>query len=73
LIDGNQVGAIVFAPDLVADIYEKWIGFLAIVSSGLALMLLTGVIAYFTAGSALAPLQNLGDGLMRMRTEITST
>jgi two-component system, NarL family, sensor histidine kinase UhpB len=68
MIDGMQVGAIVFAPDLVADIYEKWIGFLAIAFSGLALMLVTGVIAYFTAGSALIPLQNLGDGLMRMRT-----
>ena len=68
MIDGKQVGVIVFAPDIVADIHEKWIGFLALASSGLVLMLLTGAIAYFTAGSALAPLQNLGDGLMRMRT-----
>ena len=66
-IEGKRVGDIVFAPDMSADIYEKWIGFLAIAASGIALMLLTGVIAHFTARSALDPLQNLGDGLTRMR------
>lgn len=68
MIEGKPVGDIVFAPDMSADIYEKWIGFLAIVCSGIALMLLTGAIAHFTARSALRPLQNLGDGLTRMRT-----
>ena len=66
-IEGKQVGDIVFAPDMSADIYEKWIGFLAIACSGITLMLLTGAIAHFTARSALRPLQNLGDGLTRMR------
>ena len=68
MIEGKQVGDIVFAPDLSADIYEKWIGFLAIACSGMVLMLLTWVIAHFAARSALRPLQNLGDGLTRMRT-----
>jgi two-component system, NarL family, sensor histidine kinase UhpB len=68
MIEGEQVGNIIFAPDMSADIYEKWIGFLAIVCSGIALMLLTGAIAHFTARSVLRPLQNLGDGLTRMRT-----
>jgi two-component system sensor histidine kinase UhpB len=67
-IEGKQVGDIVFAPDVSAQIHEKWIGFLAIVSSGITLMLLTGAIAHFTARSALRPLQSLGDGLTRMRT-----
>jgi two-component system, NarL family, sensor histidine kinase UhpB len=67
-IEGEQVGDIIFAPDMSADIYEKWIGFLAIVGSGIGLMLLTGAIAHFTARSVLRPLQNLGDGLTRMRT-----
>jgi two-component system, NarL family, sensor histidine kinase UhpB len=67
VIEGKQVGDIVFAPDLSADIYEKWIGFLAIACSGVALMLLTAAIAHFSARSALRPLQNLGDGLTRMR------
>ncbi|UPJ49193.1 HAMP domain-containing protein [Bradyrhizobium sp. 200] len=67
-IEGKQVGDIVSAPDLSADIYEKWIGFLAIACSGITLMLLTAAIAHFAARSALGPLQNLGDGLTRMRT-----
>ncbi len=66
-IEGKQVGDIVVAPDISADLYEKWIGFLAIACSGICLMLLTGAIAHFTARSTLQPLQNLGDGLTRMR------
>nr|WP_028348026.1 histidine kinase [Bradyrhizobium murdochi] len=68
MVEGKQVGDIVFAPDMSADIYEKWIGFLAIACSGTVLMLLTGAIAHFTVRSASVPLQNLGDGLTRMRT-----
>jgi two-component system sensor histidine kinase UhpB len=66
-IEGRQVGDIVFVPDMAADIYEKWIGFLAIACSGITLMLLTWAIAHFAARSALRPLQSLGDGLTRMR------
>ena len=66
-IEERQVGDIVVAPDMSADIYEKWIGFLAIACSGIALMLLTGAIAHFAARSALRPLQSLSDGLTRMR------
>jgi two-component system, NarL family, sensor histidine kinase UhpB len=67
MIEGRQVGDIVVAPDMSADIYEKWIGFLAITCSGITLMLLTGAVAHFAARSALRPLQSLGDGLTRMR------
>ncbi len=66
-IGGKQVGDIVVAPDLSADVYEKWIGFLAIACSAIGLMLSTGAIAHFTARSALQPLQDLGDGLTRIR------
>jgi two-component system sensor histidine kinase UhpB len=66
-VEGKQVGDIVFAPTMSADVYEKWIGFLAIATSGIVLMLLTGVIAHLAAGAALAPLKNLEDGLTRMR------
>src|SRR5690242_13514257 len=52
LIEGKQVGDIVFAPDLSADIYEKWIGFLALACSGVALMLATAAIAHLSARSA---------------------
>ena len=66
-IEGARAGDIVFSPDLSADLYEKWIGFLAIISSAIALTLLTGIIAYFTTRAVLAPLQNLGHGLTLMR------
>lgn len=62
-----HVGDIVFNPDLSADIFEKWIGFLAIVSSGSMLMLLAALSAYITTGTALRPLAQLGAGLTRMR------
>jgi two-component system, NarL family, sensor histidine kinase UhpB len=67
VIDGKRVGDLVFAPDISADIYEKWVGFLAIACSAVALMLLTGAIAYFIGRSTLQPLQHLGDGLTRIR------
>jgi two-component system sensor histidine kinase UhpB len=67
MLEGNRVGDIVFSPDISADIFEKWIGFLAILFSAFVLTLATAVIAYFAAGSALSPLQQLGEGLTRMR------
>lgn len=67
-IKERQVGEIVFSPDISAEIYEKWIGFLALVSIAIVLMLLTGSLAHFTAGSAIKSLLTLGEGLTRMRT-----
>jgi len=67
MIEGRHVGDIVFMPDLSADLFEKWIGFVSLVSLAAVLMVLTGLIAYFFAGAALRPLQNLGAGLTRIR------
>jgi two-component system sensor histidine kinase UhpB len=67
MIGDNHVADIVSAPDLSADLYETWISFLAIAFSGVSLIVLTGAIAYFTLGAALRPLQDLGEGLTRMR------
>lgn len=67
LIGGQRVGDIVFEPTLAADVHEKWIGFLAIMTAGAGLALVTIVIAYLTIGSALEPLRNLGLGLARLR------
>ncbi|MBR0874705.1 histidine kinase [Bradyrhizobium tropiciagri] len=62
-----HVGDIVFVPDLSADLFEKWLGFLVIVASSSALMLLAALTAYFTTGTALRPLEQLGAGLTRMQ------
>ncbi|WGD52076.1 histidine kinase [Bradyrhizobium sp. CB1650] len=67
VINGKHVGDIVFQPDLSADVFEKWVGFLALTCFIVALTGLTGIIAYGFAGSALRPLQYLGEGLTRMR------
>lgn len=67
VIDGKRVGDIVFMPDLSADLFEKWIGFLALTSLIAVLTVLTGTIAYLFTESALRPLQNLGAGLTRIR------
>ncbi len=52
---------------MAADIYEKWIGFLAIVVAGTSLMLLTVTITFLTVDAALKPLHELGEGLARLR------
>lgn len=67
VIDGRRVGDIEFEPDLSADLFEKWVSFLALAGFVLVLTVLTGLIAYLTAGSAVRPLHNLGAGLTRMR------
>ena len=67
LIRGERVGELVFESDMAADIYEKWIGFLAIVTSGAALTLVTLAITYLTVDAALKPLRDLGGGLARLR------
>jgi two-component system sensor histidine kinase UhpB len=67
MIRGERVGELVFEPDMAADVYEKWIGFLAIVASGAALTLVTLAITYLTVDAALKPLRDLGNGLARLR------
>lgn len=67
LIDDRHVGDILFVPDISADVFEKWAGFLAIVLSAAILMALTAGVAYFIAGGVLRPLVELGSGLTRMR------
>jgi signal transduction histidine kinase len=66
-MNGTHVGDIIFAPDLSADVFEKWMGFLAIVFSGSALMLMAALSAYFTTGSAIRPLAQLRRGLAQLR------
>jgi two-component system sensor histidine kinase UhpB len=67
MIRGERVGELAFEPDMAVDIYEKWIGFLAIVASGAALTLITLAITYLTVDAALKPLRDLGAGLARLR------
>lgn len=67
MVEGRHAGDIIFSPDVSWDVYEKWIGFLAIIVAATVLTLTTGVIAHFAVGTALRPLQDLAQGLTRMR------
>jgi two-component system, NarL family, sensor histidine kinase UhpB len=66
-IQGRRVGDVLFSPDISADVFEKWVGFLAITLSATTLMLLTAGITSFILGAVLHPLLDLGTGLTRMR------
>jgi two-component system sensor histidine kinase UhpB len=66
-IGQQRAGDILFVPDLTPDLVEKWLGFLAIVLSGSALLVLAAISAYLTTTMALRPLEQLGAGLARLR------
>jgi two-component system, NarL family, sensor histidine kinase UhpB len=66
-IGKTHVGDILFVPDLTPDLLEKWLGFLAIVLSGSALLVLAAASVYLTTSMALRPLEQLGAGLARMQ------
>jgi two-component system, NarL family, sensor histidine kinase UhpB len=67
MIGDQHAGDIVFSPDLSADLFEKWVGFLAIALSGSCLLILAAFSAYLTITLALRPLEALGTGLTRMQ------
>jgi two-component system, NarL family, sensor histidine kinase UhpB len=67
VVGQRHVGDILFVPDLTPDLNEKWLGFLAIVLSGSALLVLAALSAYLTTSMALRPLEQLGAGLARMQ------
>lgn len=67
LIGDRHVGDIALLTNLAADLFEKWAGFLAFICFVAVLTVLTWIIAHTIAGSAVGPLQALGEGLTRMR------
>ncbi len=67
LVQGRRVGDLVFEPDISAQIYEKWIGFLALLASSVVMALLAGLMSFVTIGAALRPLRDLAGGLARLR------
>lgn len=67
MIGDTRVGDLIYDPDISADIFEKWIGFLALTTAALSLTTLTFLIAYFTVGTALKPLRELARAVSRLR------
>jgi two-component system sensor histidine kinase UhpB len=68
VIGDQQMGELLFEPDISADIYEKWISFLSLALAGVGLMVVTVMIAYFALSASLHSLGELGAGLTRLRT-----
>ena len=69
---GNRSGTLYSRPTFRPKSTKSGSAFLRSCRPGIALMLLTGTIAYFTAGTVVQALRNLGDGLTRMRRAITN-
>lgn len=67
LIGGTRVGDIVFRSDLATDVSEKWVVFLAVTGASILLSILAPLIAYWTVGATLAPLDDIGHVLTRLR------
>ncbi|WP_246207570.1 hypothetical protein [Bradyrhizobium rifense] len=63
----THAGDIAIVPDLFANIWEKWVGFVAILSTGSLPMLLAAFGAHLIAGRAIVPMERLGAGLVQMR------
>jgi two-component system sensor histidine kinase UhpB len=68
LIQGRRVGDLVFEPDLSAQVYEKWVGFLALLAASIVMAALASLMSFVTIGAALRPLRDLGEGLARLQT-----
>ena len=67
LLHGKRIGDFVVMPDPSADIHEKWVTFIGIVSSAVVLALLTSMVVYFTVGMSLTPIYQLSEGLASLR------
>lgn len=67
LVGGSRVGDIVFRSDLATDISEKWVIFLALIGASILLSIMAPLIAYWTVGATLAPLDDIGRMLTRLR------
>lgn len=67
MVGDRRIGDIMFSPDLSADIREKWVAFIAIIGSGIALGLISSAIAYVTVSRTLRPLRILEDSLTRLQ------
>lgn len=66
-LKGERVGDLVFAANLSADISERWLTFVGILTSAVGLAIISSFIAYLTVGATLKPLHRIEAGLTRLR------
>src|SRR5258708_6135481 len=67
-VAGQRVGDLVFKANMSADLSERWLTFVGILTSAVMLAIISSLIAYFTVGATLRPLNGIAAGLTRLRT-----
>jgi len=67
-VAGHRVGDLVFKANMSADLSERWLTFISILTSAVVLAVISSLIAYFTVGATLKPLNGIARGLTQLRT-----
>jgi two-component system sensor histidine kinase UhpB len=66
-LKGERFGDLVFRASMSADISERWLTFVGILTSAVVLAVISSVIAYLTVGATLQPLRGIEAGLTQLR------
>src|SRR6267154_2101117 len=66
-VAGQRAGDLVFKANMSADLSERWLTFVGILTSAVALAIISSLIAYFTVGATLKPLNGIARGLTQLR------
>ena len=67
-VAGQRVGDLVFKANMSADLSERWLTFVGILTSAVVLAIISSLISYLTVGATLRPLNGIAAGLTRLRT-----
>ena len=66
-VAGQRAGDLVFKANLSADLSERWLTFIGILTSAGVLAIISSFISYFTVGVTLRPLRGIETGLTQLR------
>src|SRR5712675_874855 len=66
-VAGQRAGDLVFKANLSADLSERWLTFICILTSAGVLAIISSFISYFTVGVTLRPLRGIETGLTQLR------
>src|SRR5712691_10922016 len=66
-VAGQRAGDLVFKANMSADLSERWLTFIGILTSAVILAIISSFISYFTVGATLRPLHGIETGLTELR------
>src|SRR6267154_4443355 len=61
-VAGQRAGDLVFKANMSADLSERWLTFVGILTSAITLAIISSLISYFTVRATLRPLQGIETG-----------